>query len=215
MVGAVCLVGAFAVPVAAQQGDDCYPDGCSPPSNPRPSDEKECTINRSSGEVGDTVRGRVSVVDRDDEVEIRFDGETVAERDTESANNSGQWNFDFVVPQREPGEYSVVAVGSDFSVRCATGNGDESFEVIGQDDSQVRGDEEEADPAAGGQESEDGPSVEGDAVDRDDAVPAGGGGFALPFTGGQTGLLVVAAALALAVGLALTRVTRRRRMRHL
>lgn len=200
LLGAVCLLNVLVLPAGAQEADRCYPDGCTPPSNPRPSDEVKCKINRSSAEVGGSVRGTVSVLDRHDLVEIRFDGQTVAFRDVASVgSNSGQWSFTFTVPQRQPGEYSVVAVGVDFSVSCTTANGDASFEVLGE----KRG--------GGGKDKKAGSTSEGSerggrVVAQERAVAAGSDGI-LPFSGAQTALLVVLVAVALIGG------TTRRRLR--
>ena len=206
LLGAVCLLNVFVLPAGAQQADRCYPDGCTPPSNPRPSDEVICTINRSSAEVGGSVRGTVRVVDRHELVQIRFDGQTVASRDVASVgSNSGQWSFTFTVPQRQPGEYSVVAVGVDFSVNCTTANGDASFEVLGE---KRRGggndkNDKKAGSASEGSERDGAP---GRVVAQERAVAAGSDGF-LPFSDAQTALLVALVALALIGG------TMRRRLR--
>lgn len=75
-------------------------------------------------------------------VRLLFDGQQVAQGTAQGPGSSPQVNFDmsFTVPDVEPGQYEVTAVGTTFTVRC-TGPAGRGFEVLGADQSRGIGGE--------------------------------------------------------------------------
>lgn len=171
---------------AAVAGEDCYPDGCTEPTSPPPSDDPSCGISLSTGQVGDTVTATVVNVPTNGIVRILFDGSEVASNasDEQAAGPqlfrgaSSDVVLQFTVPDVAPGTYSVVAVGDTFSVTCGDGDGNLGFTVLASTDS---------------------------------ATPNSDSDGALAFTGGQIlGLLLIGALLLLLGALAVRWAKRRR-----
>jgi hypothetical protein len=116
LVGAVLLL-ATGTPAGAQD-----PYGSST-TTAGPGPETTCRLREDVSAPGATATARVNAVPRDTDVEIRLDGEVVAEETATGPGQSAQVNIDidFVVPDdTEPGAYEVFAVGAGFSVSCGT-----------------------------------------------------------------------------------------------
>lgn len=175
----------FVVPAGAGE-DSCYPDGCTPPSNPEPSDDPTCGISLSTGQTGDQITATVSNVPEGGVVRILFDGDEVASNaGSEQAAGpmffrggaSADVELTFTIPDVAPGTYAVVAVGDTFSVTCGDGEGNTGFQVLAAGDSRGDGDD-----------------------------------GSLAFTGGQILLLLAVAAALITGGWAFVTGSRRRRL---
>ena len=87
-----------------------------------------CQLKTKTAPPGGQATVQVRSVPRGAEVEVRFDGRTVAEATATPAGSSPRVNvvIDFVVPaSASAGEHFVTAVGAGFSVACQTGDGEE------------------------------------------------------------------------------------------
>jgi hypothetical protein len=171
---ALALVGA--APAAAQDG----PYG-STSTTRGPGTQPSCQLRTRAAAPGETVTVHLRAISRGDQVEVRLDGEVVAQATAPSSGSAPRVNFniDFVVPSdTEPGQHAVTAVGAGFTASCRTANGD---------DLQVAGSE-----------------VLSSGVER------GGGGGSLPRTGMYIALLVALALVLLVVGRAVLTESRRR-----
>jgi hypothetical protein len=92
-----------------------------------PGTEASCQLRTRAAAPGETVSVRLKAIPRGERVEIRLDGETVAEATATSSGSSPRVNLDvdFVVPaDTEPGEHIVTAVSAGFNASCQTANGD-------------------------------------------------------------------------------------------
>ena len=88
------------VPVGAQE--DCYPDGCTEPTNPPPSADVSCGISLSSGQVGAEVTATISNVPAGGNVRLLFDGTVVADSaDSEQAFGAAGGPVFFRSPSQE------------------------------------------------------------------------------------------------------------------
>lgn len=126
--------------------DDCYPDGCSEPTNPPPSPDQSCMLSTTAGAPGTSVSATVSNVPADAEVRILFDGSEVARssndeqslgsvgpmfaRSSSQAQALSDVTLSFAIPDVPPGNYSVVAVGADFTATCSDAQGNDDFGVL-------------------------------------------------------------------------------------
>lgn len=192
----VALLSAFvfANPPAAAQTDpgDCYPDGCetttttTDPGLPDPT----CELSLRAGPVGAEVVATVRDVPLGLAVRILVDGVEMAS----GANDDGQAVDDVVmtfdVPDLEPGSYSIVAVGTGFTITCGVGG----LDVLGSGASLGPGSAQAGGSGGGGS----------GAVAGDDG--------ALAFTGAEIAGLVSLALALLAVGAYLVRRTRQNRL---
>ena len=92
-----------------------------------PGTQPSCQLRTRSAQPGDTVTVRLKAIPRGEEVEVRLDGEVVAEATATSNGSSPRVTFDvdFVVPSdTEEGDHEVSAVGAAFTASCTTGNGE-------------------------------------------------------------------------------------------
>ncbi len=187
VVVALGLLSLLALPAAAG-GDSCYPDGCTPPSNPEPTEDPTCGISLTTGQSGDQVTATVSNVPAGGTVRILFDGDEVASNasDEQAAGPlffrgaAADVELTFTVPDVAPGTYAVVAVGDTFSVTCGDGEGNTGFQVLAAD------------------------ATRGDGDGDDDG--------SLAFTGGQIILFLAVAAGLIGLGWFLVSSTRSRRL---
>lgn len=187
----------LASPAGAQ--DDSYPDGATEPTNPEPSGEVTCELSVEAGEPGDEVTAVVRNVPPAGGVRILFDGTEVAS----TTEGGAEVRVTFVVPDVDPGSYTVVASGPTFSVECSA-----SFTV--GDTTEVAGEQVER---PGDDGSDDG-GDDGSAVGGESTSRGSGGGGALPFTGAELGLLVAVALAMLVGGWRLRSAAKRRRAAH-
>lgn len=131
----VAVLAVFSAPSSAAvagETEDCYPDGCVPPTNPPLPDDVSCGVSVETGQVGSTVTATVRDVPIGSTVEIRFGGTVVASTaDGPALLGRGAESRDVVlkfdVPDLPPGRYQVVAVGDTFTVACGSGDG---FQVL-------------------------------------------------------------------------------------
>lgn len=179
VLAALCLLAVVATPSVGAQAD-CYPDGCTEPTNPQPRADAACALTVGTGRPGDAVTARVRNSGTGP-VRLLFSGSEVAN----AAADVGAAVLSFVVPPVGPGTYSVVAVGNDFSVECTFGD-DAGFAVL----------------AAG--------VTQGGAANGGSANSgsASGGVRALAFTGFDVLLLVAIGLALLAIGWYLVRRSR-------
>ncbi len=127
VVAAVLLaVGVLASPARAQDGGNTPYGGTSTTIDDGP--EASCRLRARVLSPGETATAQVKAVARGTHVEIRFDGEVVAEEDASGPGSSPRLNMeiDFVVPaDAGPGEHTVTAVAPSFTLSCqAPGGGD-------------------------------------------------------------------------------------------
>lgn len=87
-----------------------------------------CQLRTKAAAPGETVTVHLKAIARGDEVEIRLDGEPLAQATATKSGSSPRVSFDvdFVVPtDTQPGTHSVAAVGADFNASCQTGSGED------------------------------------------------------------------------------------------
>ncbi|MFL6206859.1 MAG: hypothetical protein ACJ739_16075 [Acidimicrobiales bacterium] len=105
---------------AAPAGDGPYGSTTTTADHgPQPS----CRLRETTVAAGGTATARLKAVPRNSQVEIRFDGEVVAEDTATGPGSSPRVNtdIDFVVPaDAEPGDHDVTAVGAEFTAPCGT-----------------------------------------------------------------------------------------------
>ncbi len=126
VLGLVALIAltVAAAPVAAQDGG---PYG-STSTTAGPGTQPSCQLRDRVAAPGESVTVHLRAIPRGEQVEIRLDGEVVAEATADSSGSSPRVNMDvdFVVPaDTEPGEHAVSAVGAAFTASCTTANGDD------------------------------------------------------------------------------------------
>lgn len=130
---ALCItVVLAALPAHAQEDPYGGTTTTRPPGGGNPS----CTTDRNTGAPGDTGTATLHHVLVGEHVDIEIGGEVAGSGEAEGpGDESGRTTFDitFVVPQLDPGEYSIAAVGATFTVRC--GSGEFDVEVAGADTS--------------------------------------------------------------------------------
>lgn len=196
----LCVLFVFPMAAAGAQ-EDCYPDGCTEPTNPAPAPSKSCGISLSTAQVGATVTATVTNVPEGGTVRIMFDGSVVASnaddeqslsvggplfaRSAPARQTSSDVVLDFTVPDVPPGTYSVTAVGADFTVTCGDGDGNTDFQVLA-----------------------------GNSLPRTDADGNNGSGHVgpLPFTGLEVGVLVLLAIALIGAGWYALRRSKSRRL---
>lgn len=131
VVAAILLLAA--TPALAVEEDDCYPDGCQPPTTVEPADPS-CSLGSESGEPGSSQRATVTDA-TSSPVRILFDGTEVGSGSADAGFRplgAATIQIDWTVPaDASPGSHEVVAVGPDFSVRCLFDG--EDFAVLAAD----------------------------------------------------------------------------------
>jgi hypothetical protein len=127
LIGALLLVAVlFPHAALAQDGGD-NPYGSTTTTVDRGPDPS-CRLRDRDLSPGETATAQVKAVARDTHVEIRFDGEVVAEAEATGPGSSPQVNIDidFVVPaDAGPGEHHVTAVAPSFTLTCGSSGGRE------------------------------------------------------------------------------------------
>lgn len=131
VVAAILLLAT--TPALAVEEDDCYPDGCQPPTTVEPADPS-CSLGSESGEPGSSQRATVTDA-TSSPVRILFDGTEVGSGSAAAGFRplgAATIQIDWTVPaDASPGSHEVVAVGPDFSVRCLFDG--EDFAVLAAD----------------------------------------------------------------------------------
>lgn len=135
-----------AMPAAAQ--DPGGPYG-STSTTGGPGGQPDCQLLTRAAAPGESARVRLREIPRGTSVQIRLDGEVVAEATASQPGNAPRVTFEvsFVVPaDTEPGFHAVTAVGAGFNVPCQRQNG-QDLEVS---EAQVKGNTVTRDGSRGG-----------------------------------------------------------------
>lgn len=185
------LLAALAVvvmPSSAGAQDDCYPDGCGTTTTTQAPPSPVCTISLEANVAGAEATATIANAPVGEVVRLLVDGEEVG-RET---SDSGEVVIPFDIPDLEPGDYSIVAVGVDFTVTCGGGG----LEILGAED------------AVNDPGGSNGANGSGGADGANSADGSGGARGALAFTGAEIAGIVALALALVAAGMYLVRRSR-------